>query len=90
MQLTFTTITADRIYTLNIQAPEDYPKSPPKIRFVTKIAMESVDPKTGEVHPKMFKDMWKINSTMALMLCHIRNNMKAASRLAQPPEGAEF
>jgi len=84
------TTLAERIYTLNIQVPEDYPKSPPKIRFVTKIAMENVDPKTGEVNPKLFRDQWKMNSSMALMLCHIRNNMKAATRLQQPPEGSEF
>jgi len=52
--------------------------------------MENVDPKSGEVNPKMFRDMWKPNSTMALVLCHIRNNMKSAARLQQPPEGSEF
>jgi len=81
---------AERIYTISITAPEDYPRSPPKFRFVTKINMENVDQKTGDVHPKMFKDQWKINSSMALMLCHIRNNMKSAARLPQPAEGSEY
>lgn len=81
---------AERLYTIAITVPEDYPKSPPKFRFITKINMENVDPKTGEVNPRMFKDHWKSNSTMALMLCLIRNNMKAAARLQQPPEGTTF
>jgi ubiquitin-conjugating enzyme E2 variant len=81
---------AERIYTLKIQVPEDYPKSPPKIRFVTKINMENVDQKTGEVNQKMFRDQWKMSSTIAQVLCLIRNNMKAASRLSQPPDGAEY
>lgn len=52
--------------------------------------MPDVDPKTGEVSAKLLAANWKSDSSMVLLLCLIRTNMKAAARLNQPPEGTEF
>lgn len=81
---------ADRFYSLRITCPENYPNVPPRIKFVTKINMPDVDSKTGEVSSKLLNNQWKPSSSMGLMLCLIRANMKAAGRLQQPPEGTEF
>ena len=78
----------DRIYTLRIEIPEHYPKVPPRIWFKTKINMPGVGP-DGAVQPALLAG-WTKTSTMVSVLCNIRNSMKAAARLQQPPEGAEY
>lgn len=80
----------DRMFTLYVQVPENYPNSPPHIRFISKINMPDVDQKTGEVSPKLLQQQWKRDSSIVLMLCYIRTSMKTATRLPQAPDGATF
>jgi ubiquitin-protein ligase len=39
-----------RFYELRIRCPEKYPAVPPEVRFVSKINMTCVDPRTGVVN----------------------------------------
>ena len=78
----------DRLYSLQIECPENYPNAPPKIKFVTKINMPGVDAH-GNVSSALLQG-WTRSSSMAWALCNVRNGMKAGARLPQPPEGTEY
>jgi len=79
----------NRLYTLQVVCPDNYPDVPPKVRFISKINMPGVDAKTGVVSPALIPN-WTRSGTIATAMCHIRNAMRAAAKTAQPPEGEEF
>jgi ubiquitin-conjugating enzyme E2 variant len=78
-----------RLYTLKVVCSELYPDVPPAIRFISKINMHGVDQKTGVVSPSLFTG-WTRQSTIASAMCLIRNHLKTAAKLTQPPEGEEY
>jgi ubiquitin-conjugating enzyme E2 S len=55
------------LWDLLIKVPSDYPTSPPKVYFQTKIFHPNVHPLTGEVCVDTLKRDW----TSDLNLCHI-------------------
>lgn len=61
----------DRYYSLLLECGDNYPNTPPKIWFRTKINMPGVDQNTGLVNPQLYP--WNSKSTLANALCSIRN-----------------
>ena len=45
-------------FTINIDIPDDYPISPPKCRFITKIFHPNIHFDTGEICFELLKDKW--------------------------------
>lgn len=84
----------NRIYSLSIECGNSYPEEPPKIKFISKINLPCVDPKTGQVSPKDFHTLrdWKRAYTMETLLLDIRKEMALPSnkKLPQPKEGTTF
>ena len=84
---------ANRVYRLLLACGADYPKKPPKVKFVTKVNMRGVDAKTGVVDGKV-KGIagWNEFSTIETLLLGLRKEMTSLSnrKLPQPEEGAEF
>eukprot|EP00804_Cyclotella_cryptica_P023858 CCRYP_018139-RB/>CCRYP_018139-RB protein AED:0.08 eAED:0.08 QI:94/1/1/1/1/1/2/466/152 len=83
-----------RFYELRISIPADYPAIPPKVRFVSRINMNCVDPKTGEIiYSKVPATRnWNRNMGMEQILISLRVEMAsdANRRLRQPMEGSTF
>mmetsp|Transcript_14494 Transcript_14494/g.25981 ORF Transcript_14494/g.25981 Transcript_14494/m.25981 type:complete len:139 (+) Transcript_14494:264-680(+) len=77
----------DRIYTLRIFCSEDYPNVPPQIHFISKINMNIVDQRTGQV---LKMPGWNRNHSIANCLVYLREQMKRASKLSQPEDGTTF
>ena len=83
-----------RFYELKISIPESYPATPPKVRFVSKINMNCVDPNNGEIiYSKVpATKNWNRNMGMEQVLISLRAEMASGEnrRTKQPPEGSTF
>ena len=83
-----------RFYELRISIPESYPAMPPKVRFVSRVNMNCVDPKSGEViYSKVpATKNWNRNMGMEQILISLRAEMASGEnrRLKQPLEGSTF
>ena len=83
-----------RFYELKITIPESYPATPPKVRFVSKINMNCVDPNNGEIiYSKVpATKNWNRNMGMEQVLISLRAEMASGEnrRTKQPPEGSTF
>lgn len=78
----------DRFYMVRVYCGPSYPKTPPDIFFKTKINMQGVDQKSGRYICKL--DWGGRHNTMWDVLCETRKNMKAASKLQQPPPESTY
>jgi ubiquitin-conjugating enzyme E2 C len=61
-------------YRLSIEFPEDYPLTPPKIKFVTKCFHPNIDYDTGNICLDILKDKWSPAldiSTTLLSICSL-------------------
>mmetsp|Transcript_20003 Transcript_20003/g.30132 ORF Transcript_20003/g.30132 Transcript_20003/m.30132 type:complete len:147 (+) Transcript_20003:69-509(+) len=83
-----------RFYELRITIPESYPATPPKVRFVSKININCVDSKSGEViYSKVpATKNWNRNMGMEQVLISLRAEMASSEnrRTRQPQEGLTF
>ncbi len=83
-----------RFYELKITCPDNYPATPPVVKFVSKINMTCVDAKTGLVnHSKLpATKNWNRNMGIEQILTSLRREMcsDANRRLRQPAEGSTF
>ena len=83
-----------RFYELRLTIPKDYPAIPPKVRFLSKININCVDSKTGEIlYAKVpATKNWNRNMGMEQILISLRAEMasEANRRLKQPLEGSTF
>lgn len=82
-----------RILSCTIFCDENYPKVPPKIRFVSKMNLPCIDA-DGTVSPSKFHLFrnWNRNTTMEMCLAELRKEMQqpANRKLAQPEEGSVY
>jgi len=84
----------NRIYNLKIHCGENYPDSPPEVKFISRINLPCVDSATGKVDPTKLPCLvqWKREFTMETILIELRRNMAlpANKKLPQPAEGTTF
>mmetsp|Transcript_19478 Transcript_19478/g.48832 ORF Transcript_19478/g.48832 Transcript_19478/m.48832 type:complete len:141 (+) Transcript_19478:67-489(+) len=86
------TVFENRIYSLSVLCGQDYPDSPPTIKFNTQINLTVAD-KNG-----CLKEQWPILSgwrreyTLETVLSSLRQEMssQANRKLPQPPEGSTY
>lgn len=83
----------NRIYSVTLEAGPNYPKEPPKIKFLTQVNVPCVDEK-GNVIPSLVPSLaeWKFEYTMESVLLDIRREMAAPAnrKLRQPAEGSTY
>ncbi|CAI4062283.1 hypothetical protein N7582_002092 [Saccharomyces uvarum] len=83
----------NRIYSLSIECGPNYPDSPPKVTFISKINLPCVNQTTGEIQTDFhtLRD-WKRAYTMETLLLDLRKEMAtpANKKLRQPKEGETF
>lgn len=83
-----------RFYELRITCTDNYPAEPPIVRFISKINMTCVDPKTGIVQNSKLPATknWNRNLGIEQVLSSLRREMtsEANRRLRQPAEGLTF
>lgn len=88
------TVHENRIYGVQMSCGEDYPNSPPTIRFRTRVNMTCVSGSTGAIDPHKCAVLrhWQPHFTLETLLTELRREMASPQnrRLHQPPEGAEF
>eukprot|EP00580_Thalassiosira_gravida_P011318 CAMPEP_0201629052 /NCGR_PEP_ID=MMETSP0493-20130528/3833_1 /ASSEMBLY_ACC=CAM_ASM_000838 /TAXON_ID=420259 /ORGANISM="Thalassiosira gravida, Strain GMp14c1" /LENGTH=146 /DNA_ID=CAMNT_0048099961 /DNA_START=144 /DNA_END=584 /DNA_ORIENTATION=- len=83
-----------RFYELRISIPESYPAVPPRVRFVSRVHMNCVDRRTGEIDYDRVPATrnWNRNTGIGSVLTSLRAEMAsdANRRTRQPPEGSTF
>ena len=71
----------------------EYPNVPPKVKFISKINLSSVNQSTGVVESSLpALANWNRNGTIESVLVGMKNAMASQQnrRLNQPPEGTNF
>jgi ubiquitin-conjugating enzyme E2 D/E len=61
------------IYDLQITLPENYPFTPPTVKFVTPIFHPNIAPKSGSICLDILKDKWAPILTLAKTILSIRS-----------------
>lgn len=81
----------NRIYMLSIICDENYPATPPQLRFNSKINIPCVNQSNGAVttHFKMFNP-WSSTYTLETVLIGLKNEMISNKKLAQPADGEMY
>eukprot|EP00742_Colponemidia_sp_Colp-10_P021903 GILJ01025779.1.p1 GENE.GILJ01025779.1~~GILJ01025779.1.p1 ORF type:complete len:138 (+),score=16.53 GILJ01025779.1:53-466(+) len=83
----------NRIVSLELHCDDNYPKSPPSIRFISKVNLPCVGP-NGVVDRTKFPlfIQWSSKTTMEGCLLELRKEMSSPSvaKLPQPAEGATY
>ena len=81
------------LYELKIVCDNNYPKVPPKVKFVTKINLPCVNQSNGEILPNSLNVLknWNRDCTIESYLQAIKSEMDSnLTKLKQPPEGSKF
>ncbi len=83
-----------RFYELRITCTDNYPAVPPIVKFISKINMTCVDPRTGIVQNSKLPATknWNRNLGIEQVLTNLRREMcsDANRKLRQPAEGLTF
>ena len=78
----------NRIYFLSIKCGENYPSTPPVIKFNSKINIPSVNQTNGNVEPRFpVFQQWRHDKGMEECLIGLKNEMLANKKLPQPADG---
>ena len=83
----------DRIYTLKVKVPDEYPDAPPIIKFNQKVAMACIDDNGYLLFDKMNNFEWDPDKCMFEVIVAIRREMKpdtVARACAAIPNGAKY
>lgn len=81
----------ERFYSLTVFCDENYPDRPPTVRFVNRIAgMPSVNANGVVSGLDLFRQWNGQRHKIIDVLIAIREQMPAAARVAQPPEGSTY
>ncbi|RPA82191.1 UBC-like protein [Ascobolus immersus RN42] len=84
----------NRIYSLEIYCGDNYPDSPPQVRFISKINLPGVNGTDGKVDLSKLPRVanWNRDYTMERILVGLREHMAHPShrKLPQPAEGQTF
>ncbi|VWU51902.1 ubiquitin-conjugating enzyme E2, putative [Hepatocystis sp. ex Piliocolobus tephrosceles] len=87
------TVYENRIYSLTIFCGDNYPNTPPTVKFNTRIEMSCVD-SSGKVLKSNFHILksWNRNYTIETILIALRQEMLLSvnRRLSQPEEGEMY
>ena len=78
---------------IKIVCDNNYPKVPPKVKFVTKINLPCVNQSNGEILPNSLNVLrnWNRDYTIESYLQAIKSEMDSnLTKLKQPPEGSKF
>ena len=81
------------LYELKIVCDDNYPKVPPKVKFITKINLPCVNQGNGEILPNSLNVLknWNRDCTLESYLTAIRDKIKNnLKKYPQPPEGSKF
>jgi len=78
---------AGGVYTVDIKIPADYPFSPPKMKFTTRLWHPNVSSVTGAICLDILKDQWSPALTMKTALMSLQALMCAAE--PNDPQDAE-
>ncbi|XP_003381856.1 ubiquitin-conjugating enzyme E2 K [Trichinella spiralis] len=60
------------VYELDIQIPETYPFTPPKVKFLTRIWHPNISSATGAICLDVLKDQWAASLTLRTVLLSIQ------------------
>ncbi|KAI0519153.1 hypothetical protein KFK09_006594 [Dendrobium nobile] len=58
----------DGVFDLDVKIPEDYPYSPPKIIFETKIFHPNINKDDGTIYPDIVKELWTASRRISDMI----------------------
>lgn len=75
----------ERIYTVKVHCGENYPNVPPSVTFITRINMAHIDGNGVVTRACPAISNWTPSKTIFDVLCSLRELMKAAAPLPQPP-----
>ncbi|KAL0215136.1 hypothetical protein P9112_007320 [Eukaryota sp. TZLM1-RC] len=82
-----------RIYSLTLHCDNNYPNSPPSVRFITRINLNCVDSSGNVITSKLpVLKNWKPDYTLETVLNGIRDTMRQSPNksASQPPEGSTY
>lgn len=83
----------NRIISCELYCDENYPKTPPQVRFQSKVNMSCVGP-NGVVDRSRFPlfQAWSPKNTIEVVLNELRREMASPAnrKLPQPPEGSTY
>lgn len=86
------TIHQGRIYNVLIHCGPNYPKESPQVKFVSRIVLDCVDIRTGQVVPQHFSILgkWQPKYTLENILVGLLNQMSSPANRStpQPPDGS--
>ncbi|KAK7476592.1 hypothetical protein BaRGS_00032138 [Batillaria attramentaria] len=83
-----------RIYSVRVHCDENYPNSPPRAQFQTRINMTCVNKDTGAIDARKLPclRLWQKHMTIFTLLASLREQMvqKENLKLPQPPDGSTY
>ena len=81
----------NRIYFLSITCHNEYPDTPPRVQFQSKVNLPCVNKDNGRVEPKfsVFAN-WNKTYTMEKILVGLKSEMVANKKLPQPNDGEVY
>ena len=82
----------NKFYGFEITCGDNYPKSPPNIKFNTKINLPFVKQNDGTINSNLWPILknWTEKTKLQDILQALKQEMVRHAKLSQPPEGSEY